>query len=127
MAEQSRVAAQRAIEAQLHKANGRAPPTQPSVEWIGSQNIEISRTQPDDPSTPWDYIGHRFPREKSPGTAVHSKVLTEGKWAAEFKVLESKGLSGAFGPKSQERTSRALSAPPMRAVPRASARDLSCS
>ena len=94
MAEQSRVAAQRAIEAQLHKANGRAPPAPHSVEWIGSQNIEISRTQPDDPSTPWDYIGHRFPREKSPGTAIHTQVFSEGVYAVSFKVLESKGNNG---------------------------------
>ena len=86
-----------------------APPSAPGAvsdggpavaikEWVASHNLEISRTHPDREGSPWDYIGHRFPREKSPGTAVHSKVLTEGKWAAEFKVLESKGLSGAFGP-----------------------------
>jgi len=63
-------------------------------EWVASHNLEISRTHPDREDSPWDYIGHRFPREKSPGTAVHSTVLTEGRWAAEFKILECKGNSG---------------------------------
>ena len=63
-------------------------------EWVASHNLEISRTHPDREGSPWDYIGHRFPREKSPGTAVHSTIITEGRWAAEFKVLESKGNSG---------------------------------
>ena len=55
-------------------------------EWVASHNLEISRTHPDREGSPWDYIGHRFPREKSPGTAVHSTIITEGRWAAEFKV-----------------------------------------
>ena len=54
--------------------------------WVASHNLEISRTHPDREGSPWDYIGHRFPREKSPGTAVHSTIITEGRWAAEFKV-----------------------------------------
>ena len=63
-------------------------------EWVASHNLEISRTHPDREDSAWDYIGHRFPREKSPGTAVHSTVITEGKWAVEFKILECKGNSG---------------------------------
>ena len=63
-------------------------------EWVASHNLEISRTHPDREGSAWDYIGHRLPREKSPGTAVHSTVLTEGKWAVEFKILECKGNSG---------------------------------
>ena len=63
-------------------------------EWVASHNLEISRTHPDGEDSAWDYIGHRFPRERSPGTAVHSTVLTEGRWAVEFTVLECKGNSG---------------------------------
>ena len=56
-------------------------------EWVASHNLEISRTHPDREGSPWDYIGHRLPGEKSRETAVHATVLTEGRWAAEFKVL----------------------------------------
>ena len=55
--------------------------------WVASHNLEISRTHPEREGSAWDYIGHRLPGEKSRETAVHATVLTEGRWAAEFKVL----------------------------------------
>ena len=66
------------------------------VDWRASENLEIRRSRPDDPTSPLDCIGHRggSGAENSPGTAIHTMVFTEGIFAAEFKVVKSNGDSG---------------------------------